>query len=301
MKDNAYLVVGGDSLVGGSILCALAKRGYRAYSTTRRVGTESQTRIFLDFESFRDFNPPRDVSFLFVAAAVATYERCERDPLSRKINVDLIPRFVEDQLRRGLFVMFISTNSVFGGEHPWPAEDDLHRPQIHYAKQKSEGEAVVCSLASDLGAQRRLAIVRLTKILTPETAPLPNWFSAWEKGQCAQPFEDLIFAPMSAQFAGSALVTLAEKRIAGNLHLSGADNVNYVFFARALAKAAGVSSTLVSPTSATSEGIKIAYKPTYSGLGMRRTTRLSGILPQTLESVVEDLMEARPGRRTLLR
>lgn len=293
MNDRAYLVVGGDSLVGGGLLRALEERGHRAYSTTRRVDTLSPKRLMLDFEKYQEFTPPGDVDVIFVVAAATNYERCERDPLARKINVELTPRFVEDQLRRGLFVAFVSTNSVFGGERPWPAEDDSHSPGIPYAQQKSEAETAMHAAAAKLGAENQFAIVRLTKILDPETSPLPNWFVAWDRGESIQPFEDLIFAPMSVQFVGRALAILGENRIPGHLHLSGADNVSYVAFAQALAKAAGVSPTLIAPTTAVEKGINIAFKPTYSGLGMHRTTKLSGVLPQTLDSVIADLMAAR--------
>lgn len=290
MNNKAYLVVGGDSLVGNGLVRALEERGNRAYSTTRRAKTLNSKRVMLNFEKYQEFTPPTDVDFIYVVAAATNYERCEGDPLARKINVELIPRFVEDQLRRGLFVAFISTNSVFGGERPWPAEDDPHAPGIPYAQQKSEAEAAMHAAATKLGAENQLAIVRLTKILDPETSPLPNWFAAWGRGDAVQPFKDLIFAPMSVQFVGCALAILGEKRIPGHLHLSGADNVSYVTFAQALAKAADIPSTLIAPTTAVEKGIHIAFKPAYSGLGMRRTTKLSGVLPQSLESVIADLM-----------
>ena len=196
-------------------------------------------------------------------------------------------------MRRGLFVHYISTNSVFGGERPWPAEDDPHLPGIAYAQQKSEAEAAISAFAKKLGAENRLSIVRLTKILGLETSPLPNWFAAWARGETVQPFQDLIFAPMSVQFVGRALGILGEMRIPGNLHLSGAENVSYVSFALALSKAHGIKRTLITPTTAAEKGIDIAFKPTFSGLGMGRTIKLSGIGPQTLDSVIADLMSAR--------
>jgi hypothetical protein len=47
---------------------------------------------------------------------------------------------------------------------------------------------------------------------------------------------------------------------------------------------------LIVPSSATAKGIHIAYKPAYSGLGMQRTTQLTGVHPQPLERVVADLI-----------
>lgn len=290
-KDKAFLVVGGDSLVGGGLVRALGRRGHVALGTTRRHDTCDARRVFLDFESDGVFRPPTEVDYAYIVAAATNYDRCEKDPLAHKINVELIPRLVASLLEQGVFVTFISTNSVFGGDRPWPREEDPHAPGIAYARQKAESEKVIRAAASQLKAEERLNIVRLTKILDSNTPPLPNWFASWSRGEVIQPFSDLIFAPMSVQFVGNALATLGEKRVPGDLHLSGAENVSYVDLASALAKKRGIESRLMAPTTATEKGIHIAYKPRYSGLGMARTTALTGIVPQTLGEVVDDLTE----------
>ncbi len=284
------MVVGGDSLVGSELLRALVRRGHNSYASTRRMSSVGERRVYLDFESDDTFKAPRDVGYAFIVAAATNYDRCEKDPLARKINVELIPSLIASLLEQGLFVTFISTNSVFGGERPWPHEEDPHAPAIAYAIQKDVSEKVIRSSAKVLKAEERLNIVRLTKILDRNTSPLPTWYEAWESGEIVQPFSDLIFAPMSVQFVGEALAILGEKRVPGDLHLSGADNVSYVDFASALATAKGVNPQLIAPTTATAKGIHIAYKPRFSGLGMQRTTALTGVQPQTLASVVTDLL-----------
>jgi dTDP-4-dehydrorhamnose reductase len=207
--------------------------------------------------------------------------------------VELIPRLVASLLEQGVFVTFISTNSVFGGERPWPGEEDPHAPGIAYAKQKSAGENVILASARRLDALNRLNIVRLTKILNRDTSPLPAWFAAWQRGEPVQPFSDLIFAPMSVRFVGEALATIGEKRIPGHLHLSGAENVTYVDLANTLAERLRIDPALIAPTTAVEKGVNIPFKPRYSGLGMRRTTALSGIEPQTLADVADDLLAER--------
>lgn len=286
---GAFLVVGGDSLVGGGLVRALERRGRTAYASTRRRATVGGPRIFLDFEDPSPPAIPADAAYAYVVAAATNYERCEKDPLAQRINVEFVPRTIAALLRQGLFVTYISTNSVFGGERPWPNENDPHAPGIPYARQKSESEAVVRKEARRLGAEDRLNIVRLTKILDRSTSPLPAWFAAWARGEAVQPFSDLIFAPMTVRFAGEALATIGEKRVPGNLHLSGAENVSYPDFAAALAGRLKVDSRLIVPTTSVEKGVNIPFKPAYSGIGMERTTRLTGIRPQPLADVVEDL------------
>jgi len=286
---RGFLVVGGDSLVGGGLLRALRQRGHFALASTRRRDTVGEGRIFLDFESGGTFLAPPVVDYAFVVAAATNYERCEKDPMARVINVELIPRLVASLLTQGVFVTYISTNSVFGGERAWPHEEDPHAPGIPYAQQKADSEVVIHRDVERLAVADRINIVRLTKILDRTTSPLPAWLEAWGQGRAVEPFSDLTFAPMSVQFVGEALATIGEKRVSGNLHLSGADNVTYVELAERLADRLGVDRALIAPTTSAAKGVNIPFKPRFSGLGMSRTTGLTGLAPQTLEQVVADI------------
>jgi dTDP-4-dehydrorhamnose reductase len=288
---GGFLVVGGDSLVGRETFRALALRGHQVLATTRRRNRPDTRRIFLDFESDERFRAPYGVQYAFVIAAATNYDRCERDPRARVINVELIPRLIESLIEQGVFVTFISSNSVFGGERSWPHEDDPHLPGIAYAQQKSEAEQAIRAAAERLEASDRMNVVRLTKILNLDVPPLPAWFSSLRERKTIEPFSDLTFAPMSAEFAGEALSTIGEKRIPGNLHLSGAANITYVDLACALARRLKAPKALIEPTTATAKGINIPFKPTYSGLGMVKTTKLSGLEPQPLDDLVEHLFE----------
>ena len=293
-EENCFLVCGADSLVGQGLIEALNFRGRRTLATTRRKASAVGSRIYMDFEKPDTYELPCGVNYVFVVAAATNYDRCETDPNARKINVFWTPQFVRAALAHGAFVTFVSTNSVFGGDKPWPHEDAPHAPGIEYARQKSDAEREIHSVARELDALNRLNIVRLTKILSSTTSPIPSWRETWTRGGVIEPFSDLIFAPMSVPFVGTALAQIGETRVPGNLHLSGAENVSYVDFAFALAKQWHIDRSRISPTTSNEKGVHIPFKPKFSGLGMLRTHELCGLSPQSLESVIADISVTPP-------
>ena len=287
---SGFLVVGGDSLVGKGLVGAFHASGHRVLATTRRRDTLNQARVYLDLEDESSFQVPPDIGYAYIVAAATSYDRCESDSSARVMNVERIPSFAADLLKRGVFVAFISTNTVFGGDRSWPQEDDPYDARIAYAEQKAEGERAILQTAQRLGAQGRVAIIRLTKVLHTTVSPLPAWLDTWREGRVVQPFADLTFAPMSLGHVGAALARIGELRVSGPLHVSGERNITYVDFAHALAQGLGVPKSLVQPTTATEKGIVIPFKPHFSGLGMTRTTKLTGLAPQALAAVVDDLV-----------
>jgi len=56
-----------------------------------------------------------------------------------------------------------------------------------------------------------------------------------------------------------------------------------------LALRLGIPSELIRPTSATEKGVHIAFKPTYSGTGMQRTTRVTALKPQSFSDLLDEL------------
>lgn len=290
MKRTTHLVIGADSFVGSSLVASLRERGHQVWATTRRADTLGNQRIFFDFAGEDDFALPTGVTHVHVLAGATNYTLCANNPQAMYVNTVRTPQLVQSFLRQGLFVSFVSSNTVFGGDMPWPHEDAPHDARFPYAIQKHEAEVRMVEAARADGLAHCLAIVRLTKVLGETTPPVPQWMDSWRRGEVVRPFADLIFAPMSLGFVSNSLCTLAESGVSGSLHLSGKDNVNYVDFARALAVELGVSPDLVESSSACAQGVHIPYMPRYSGLGMERTSELTGVQPQPLQDVVRDLV-----------
>ena len=81
-SSDGYLVVGGDSLVGGGLVRALIRRNQRVIASTRRPDSVGEGKVFLDFESESRFMVPAGINYVYIVAAATNYERCETDPLA---------------------------------------------------------------------------------------------------------------------------------------------------------------------------------------------------------------------------
>jgi dTDP-4-dehydrorhamnose reductase len=284
--EKSFLVVGGDSFLGIRLISHLKQQGHNVTATTRRKDTLSSDRIFLDIRDPGNFQVPESVECVFIVAGVTNYGQCETDPEAWSVNVESIPCLTSQFLKKGIFVFFVSTNSVFGGDLPWPGEDDNHYPTIAYSRQKSESEDAIRNQAKELGCLDQLAIVRLTKIVAASTLPFPQWLKEWENNQIVTPFTDLIFSPISLGHVAKSLGLMGDNPQAGNLHLSGVENISYFDFAKVLADRLGVPSSLIKPTTSVEMGVKVLYLPKYSGIGMKKTTNVTGVLPESVDSVV---------------
>jgi dTDP-4-dehydrorhamnose reductase len=231
-------------------------------------------------------------------AGIWNYQACETSADAWLVNVENMSKISAQFVELGSFVTFVSSNTVFGGERPWCHEDDVHTPQFPYAKHKAAGEAAIIDAVTAVKGTQRLNIVRLTKILSMDTPPLPSWLEDFRKRKVVTPFADLIFAPISVEYAAAGVAKIALSGEAGNFHLSGSENINYVEFSRKLAKQFGFPLDLIKATTSKEKGVSIPFLPKYSGLGMERTQTLLNITPQTIDSVFEDLSKQRESGET---
>jgi len=287
-----FLVVG-DGLIGAALARYFESRG-EVRCTTRRMPA-SPDAIALDLGKPDDAVAAltkiegwlsKGSATAFLTAAITGYTRCESDPAtSSRINVDNTCLLAEWLLARGAFVVFPSTSAVFGARNDAPAEDIIPAPRTEYGRQKARAETRLLGLRADAG----VAVVRMTKVLSRQQAPIKDWLRTLRADGQIETAVDLLMAPISLTFAVSALARVAELRKAGVFHVSGARAVSYRDFGRCFVRQAGISEQRI-------REIKIHDRtaPTLISdvamLNMERTSRIAGIMPQPMEQTVEDLL-----------
>jgi dTDP-4-dehydrorhamnose reductase len=292
-QKSSCLVVGADGLVGARLVAILEKVGAGVTGTTRRqVAAGGKNLLFLDLAD-TDTKPFQSsgYSVAFLCAAITSIAACENDPAgTQQINVINTIAIAKRLLAAGTRIVFLSSNTVFDGTSGWPDEDTAYSPTCEYGRQKVAAERQLLSLSSP---ETPVAILRLSKVLTPRSGMVAEFLRHFAAGESCPAFEDLSLCPISLDYTIEALLAVARSGLSGIFHLSGQEETNYANFARQLAIYLSVDPALVRPSSSATSQARVLFRPAHPGLGMQRTRERLGIGPETLNDLMSALAPAR--------
>lgn len=286
-KSKKWVVVGGDGLVGSHLSCLAEETSAQVILTTRRKDA-GDGRLFADLESgnIADVIAAK-ADVVFLCAAMTSMQACRENPeLSYRINVTGTVDLASQLVKQGAFVVFLSSNTVFNGFAERPDEHESYAPVTEYGRQKVSAERQLMAIP---GAEERIAIVRLSKVISPYAGMTAEFLRRFRSGESCHAFEDLKMSPISLGYVSGALLAIASRRLSGIFHLSGAEEMSYVDFARRLAIHIGAKPELVKAVSSRNTGVEVLFNPEFPALGMRRTNTLLGILPEPMGQLLEEI------------
>lgn len=282
-------VLGADSFIGSRVLEQWLGRGLDCVGTTRRLSRVGGRLLHLDLQQEATWHGVLDAAPEVALAffAVSKLDQCESDPTSAHLNATLVPDLLATLVARGCRVIFLSTNSIFGGERELCGEGDTVDPRIAYSRQKHQAELRLQALVGNASH----AVVRITRTISDALPPFEGWLAGLRAGERVEAFDDFVFAPMTPAYVGEGLLQIALSSHNGVFHLSGTD-VTYFDLAREIASQLGLGSEAVVRTNSVAKGVSLRFRPRYSALGMGRTSGLLGISPQSVPAVAAELIAA---------
>ena len=239
-----WLLIGGDSEIGAATFQALKARGIASVATTRRKECVAADRPFLDLSlPLEAWEPPSGTSAACICAAVARITVCEADPRgSAHVNVTQTVAITDRLLSRGIPVLFLSTNQVFDGTVSNVAANARPSPVTEYGRQKARAEAEFL-LRMEKGAPA--AILRLAKVISPDTQLLRDWIAALASGRPIRAFSDMTMAPIETAMVCDAIALLMKDAPRGIFQLTGPRDLSYLEIGRHIAERLGVDRSLV--------------------------------------------------------
>jgi dTDP-4-dehydrorhamnose reductase len=291
---RACLVVGGDGLIGRALFDRLVSSGMQVRRTTRRAQDVDELCFRLDLDrldlasrAMWDFIQA-EKPMIFFAASVTGFRQCEDEPeATRRINVTNTLTMGERCLRAGCAFVYLSSNAVFSGDTPSPQEQSPPDPKSEYGKQKVAVEKGLERLTTEC-AGSAIAVVRLTKVVPDASGLIQSWIAALKRGETIHALEDYIFSPVSLSVVIHMLAKLPFLHKAGVFHVSGSRDLSYYDFAVLMARALGAHVSRVVPQRSR-DGVS-AFRIRHTALGMTRTCKELGLIPQAPELTINDIL-----------
>lgn len=289
-----YLIVGGDGLLGSNLVLRLRSLGECVVATTRRAMDPGKHLIRLDLSSDAEvasWTHPTRADVAVFCAGVTSLASCETAPaVTRQINVTNTLILAKKLYSSGARIIFLSSNAVFDGNSILAEENSAYCPSTEYGRQKAAVEKELFSLSAATGSVK---IVRLAKVLTSTSGMASEFIKKLSAGQFCPAFDDLRISPVSLSYVLDSILTITMSHHSGIFNLSGAEEMTYADFAMRLAGQMGVDHSYVQPTSSLSAGVKVLFRPVHPALGMKRTSALTGIVPEPTAHLLAQLVSGK--------
>lgn len=284
-EKGTMLVVGSDSLLGGSLMRYLKVSGRKVFGTTRRRERVDHQHIYLDLiGDVEKWGMPFPVDVAFFCAGITRLADCRLDPpTSRRINVEGVSKIAKNFISRGVFVVYLSTDKVFDGSKFRTNPNEAYSFRTEYGRQKAEAETELRSLGESV------SIVRLTKVLTSEDPLLISWAKALERGERIYPFDDLLMSPVLLSDVISVLDRIAEKRLSGIFQISSSDEISYAEAAYVGARILKADEALIQPIKASQSGRYDEPVAVHSTLNTNRLKKELGVELPDARCVIEKI------------
>jgi len=270
------LVVGADGNIGRALSTELRRLGADLFETTRRIDSVGGQRLYLDLLMSEDkWELPESIQVSFVCAGVTVLKECEQNPSNTStVNVDNTLSLIRRLLDNGSSVIYLSTVAVVDGSSAFASDEVENQPSCEYSRQKAEVERTLLEWNED-----RLAILRITKVLSPQMPLINEWIRSLKSGVAIHPFSDLVIAPVSLNYVVNSLIQIAASETYGMFQVTGDRDISYADAAIFIADKLGVDKELVQPRISKEMGIDLMSNPSHATLNANRIQKELGIEP----------------------
>jgi len=252
------LVTGAAGLLGGRLATLLAARGFAVVALRHDAPTPpALPALTLDLTDQGALGATLDASrpdAVVHAAVLSRADECERRPdLATDLNARLPGRLGAACRARGIRLVGLSTDLVFGGERALSDERAAPFPLGVYGRTKLEGEQALLS-ADPSAAVARVALVA-GRGHGPRGTASESIAWALREGQTVRLFADEHRTPVDPESVADGVALLLERGGAGLFHLGGPERLSRLELGLRVARVLGLPS----------RGIESALQAEYGG------------------------------------
>ena len=184
-----------------------------------------------------------DFQACIICAGLSNINYIERNlEHSKFVNVLSTIRLIKKLKMKNIFLVYLSSVSVFNGRKSFYKITDFPCPINNYGKYKLEIEEFISNYY-----YKNYAILRLTKVISGTTPLIKNWRKLYKLNKNILAFEDKFFAPISLDEVFESLNIILKEKLYGIFHLGGKDEISFYEFALKYFSENDLSSKLIKP------------------------------------------------------
>lgn len=270
-------ITGASGLLGAHLMAAMAKKD-NVLGIDRHSWWGDQPLPFISGE-LRETRLVANVMDMFKpeilihCAAFVDVDGCERDPAKAyAFNTELTRTLVQLMPANCLFI-YISTDSIFGGDNAFTTEECCPRPRSIYARSKLFGENEVAKAT----ANHLIIRTNFYGWSSGRKQTLAEWiYESLSNQTTITLFDDIFFTPIYVVDFTERLKLLIEGEHRGIFHLCGQERVSKYQFGMLMAEVAGLPIDNVRQGSVETASLS-APRPKDMSLSSDRFRRLTGI------------------------
>jgi dTDP-4-dehydrorhamnose reductase len=215
---------------------------------------------------------------------MARFDECRQFPeLAHRVNVEAPLDLARSLTLAGARLIFLSTSAVFDCRTPYVDEEERPAPRSVYGRLKAEAEAAL------LGVGPQVSVLRLTKVLKPNSGIVSDWIRKLGEGRAIRAFDDHRFCPLRVEDVVRAVLALIERGEDGVYHVSGAADLSFADVAVFLARQIGADVSQVEAVHGSGNGINDDDLTPFTSLATGRLSRLTGFVPPQPFDVLQDV------------
>lgn len=296
------LVTGANGLIGLRLCRLLASRGAEVIGAARgpaRFDNPKIRYLSVDFTNaqqttalLEEVRPEVVVN----TASMTEVDACEKTPWNAYLANAALPTQLAVLSRSlGFHLLHLSTDYVFDGARGPYGVDDVPHPRGVYAVTKHLGEQGVQAMAGSW------AIARTAVVFGWPAAGRSN-FGAWLVSSFAEKkgvklFTDQFVSPSLALNVAAMVAELAERKLPGIWHTSGATVVDRLSFGNAVCDLFGFDRSLITPTTLAELNLA-SPRPPRSGLKIEKTAQALAAKPLPLAEALQQFHAEYRGSQT---
>lgn len=227
-EKEKVLIIGGGGQIGSELYSYLKKKNINTFKTTRNTKLTNEKTFYFDLEKpSYEFLQNQFTAVVICASATNIFLIEQKPRKFRNINVINTIKLIKELSKNKIFIIFLSSNSVFDGKKQFYKYSDKTCPISFYGKYKCEVEEYL-----NYNLKKKSCILRLTKVISKNTPIIEYWNKQLNNGKVIWAYKDRFIAPVKIFKVIQTIEILIKKKQNGIFQLGGNKEMSNFEFAK---------------------------------------------------------------------